>query len=33
VKGELPRLMQDVGNLEVPLIVEIGAGENWDKAH
>ncbi len=33
VRGELPRLMQDVGALEVPLIVEVGVGDNWDKAH
>ena len=33
VRGELPRLMQEVGSLDVPLIVEIGVGDNWDKAH
>jgi len=26
-------LMQSVTKLDVPLIVEVGVGENWDKAH
>jgi DNA polymerase-1 len=25
--------MQDVAELEVPLIVDVGVGDNWDKAH
>ncbi len=33
VKGALPDLMQNVGRLDVQLIVDIGVGENWDKAH
>ena len=33
VKARLPELMQSVARLDVPLIVEVGVGENWDKAH
>jgi DNA polymerase-1 len=33
VKIRVPQLMQSVTQLEVPLVVEIGVGENWDKAH
>jgi len=25
--------MQDVAELEVPLIVDVGVGDNWDEAH
>jgi len=25
--------MQSVHKLDVPLVVEVGVGENWDKAH
>ena len=25
--------MQDVAQLEVPLIVDVGVGDNWDEAH
>ena len=25
--------MQDVARLEVPLIVDVGIGQNWDEAH
>jgi DNA polymerase I-like protein with 3'-5' exonuclease and polymerase domains len=25
--------MQGVHQLEVPLVVEVGVGENWDQAH
>ena len=32
-KRELPKLMSGVAGLSVPLIVDIGAGPNWDKAH
>lgn len=27
------QLMSDVGVLDVPLLVEAGAGDNWDQAH
>ena len=33
VKRELPKLMSGVAELSVPLVVDIGAGPNWDKAH
>ena len=33
VKRELPALMSGVAKLAVPLVVDIGAGPNWDKAH
>jgi len=33
VKAELARLMTGVAQLAVPLLVEVGAGPNWDKAH
>jgi DNA polymerase-1 len=33
VKHSLPELMTDVAQLSVPLVVEIGAGPNWDRAH
>jgi DNA polymerase-1 len=33
VKQRLVELMQSVHRLDVPLIVEVGVGENWDKAH
>jgi DNA polymerase I len=33
VRAELPRLMSGVAELSVPLMVEVGVGENWDKAH
>ena len=33
VKGRLVDLMQSVARLDVPLIADIGVGENWDKAH
>ena len=25
--------MQDVAQLDVPLIVDVGVGDNWDEAH
>jgi DNA polymerase-1 len=30
---EIPRLMAGIAELRVPLLAEIGVGENWDKAH
>ena len=33
VKTELPKLMAGVAKLKVPLLVELGAGPNWEKAH
>ena len=31
--GRLPKLMTEVATLAVPLLVEIGAGPNWETAH
>ncbi len=33
VKEKVRDLMQDVAKLDVALIVDVGAGENWDQAH
>jgi DNA polymerase-1 len=33
VRAALPDLMQSVAKLDVPLVVEVGVGDNWDKAH
>ena len=33
ITGQLPELMQSVAKLDVPLVVEVGVGDNWDKAH
>ncbi len=33
VRLEIPRLMASVAQLKVPLLAEIGFGENWEKAH
>ncbi len=33
VKQQLPLLMQQVAQLDVPLIAEIGVGNNWEAAH
>jgi DNA polymerase I len=33
VTARVRELMQSVAALDVPLVVEVGAGENWDKAH
>ena len=32
-KENVRSLMQSVAKLDVPLVVEVGVGENWDKAH
>jgi hypothetical protein len=33
VREGLRARMQDVAQLEVPLIVDVGVGDNWDEAH
>ena len=33
VRGTLPGLMAGVAELSVPLVVDVGVGPNWDKAH
>jgi DNA polymerase-1 len=33
VRVEVPRIMAGVADLKVPLLAEIGIGENWEKAH
>jgi DNA polymerase-1 len=33
VTGELPALMAGVANLRAPLVVDVGSGLNWDRAH
>ena len=33
LRVEIPRLMAGVAQLRVPLLAEIGVGENWEKAH
>jgi DNA polymerase I - 3''-5'' exonuclease and polymerase domains len=30
---ELMEAVDKLGKLEVPLVVEVGVGDNWDKAH
>ncbi|HBV22099.1 MAG TPA: DNA polymerase I [Nitrosomonas sp.] len=33
VRSKLPEYMGDVINLDVPLLVEVGMGKNWEQAH
>jgi DNA polymerase-1 len=33
VRTHLPRLMGQVAELKVPLVVEVGVGTNWEAAH
>ena len=33
VRAELPGLMTSVASLSVPLAVDVGVGDNWDRAH
>jgi len=33
VKRELPPLMIGVATLSVPLVVDVGSGPNWERAH
>jgi len=32
-RAQIDRLMTDVAELDVPLVVDIGVGRNWDEAH
>jgi len=33
VKGNVEKLMMGVAKLDVPLVVDAGVGDNWEKAH
>jgi DNA polymerase-1 len=33
VRTHLPRLMGQVAQIKVPLVVEVGIGPNWEAAH
>jgi DNA polymerase-1 len=33
VKAKLREMMQSVAKLDVPLLVDVGVGDNWDQAH
>jgi len=33
VREQLPRLMSGVAGLRVPLVVDVGIGDNWEQAH
>ncbi len=33
VKAEIPELMSEVAKLKIPLVVDVGSGQNWEKAH
>jgi len=33
VKRRVPQLMADVATLRVPLLAEVGFGDNWEQAH
>jgi DNA polymerase-1 len=33
VEAEIPNLMSGVATLKVPLVVDVGSGQNWEKAH
>ncbi|WP_341743784.1 DNA polymerase I [Azonexus hydrophilus] len=33
IRSQLPRLMTQVAQLKVPLVVEVGVGPNWEAAH
>ena len=33
LRREVPRLMSELASLRVPLVVDVGAGRNWDEAH
>ena len=33
IKSTLPKLMENVAKLDVPLLAEVGVGSNWESAH
>jgi DNA polymerase-1 len=33
VNAKVRELMQSVAKLDVPLLVDVGVGDNWDQAH
>jgi DNA polymerase-1 len=33
IRTHLPRLMTQVAQMKVPLVVEVGIGPNWEAAH
>jgi len=33
IRALLPQKMEKVASLRVPLIVDVGVGNNWDEAH
>ena len=33
IREHLPRLMEGVARLDVPLLAEVGVGPNWERAH
>jgi DNA polymerase-1 len=33
MKEKIPQLMSEAFELDVPLIVDLGVGVNWDEAH
>ena len=33
VKAKLPEMMQQAGEMDVPLLAEVGVGGNWEEAH
>ena len=33
VRAALPQLMTSVAKLDVPLVVDVGVGPNWERAH
>ena len=33
VRAKLPEIMQQAGEMDVPLLAEVGVGENWEEAH
>ena len=33
VQQQVPKLMVDAAELKVPLVVDVGVGDNWEEAH